>query len=884
MIWRVKLLGGVSLSRGSQIITHFESSRVAALLAHLSLFSQHPRSREELIEILWPEEDPEVGRHRFRQALYSLRRQLEPPGIPPGSVLNSNRLTVSLNPETFSCDVVDFGRLVREKRFQEARELYVGELLTGFYDEWILTERDRLQETFEELPDGASIRELPAKELPRRVAPFVSLPGYLTEYFGREEERRQILAQLVSHRLVTITGMGGIGKTRIAIETAREAAPNWDRTAFVPLEECLEPGQILEYLPPALQLPPSQSSPMDQMVHALAGSKVLLVLDNLEQLAGTEGAAHIEEILNRFPGMSCLVTSRRLLGISGECEVPIAPLPTITEATLEETAGSPSVALFLNRAQAGRPGFRITENNRDDIVALCNALDGLPLALEIAASRIRAFTPTEMLGQLEDRFRLLARPSRGAQKDQRHRSIEATLEWSWRLLSPDQKQFLAALSVFRGGWTAELAAQVCVSPNAEERLEELAMDSLVISEVSRERTTRFRLLESVRVFVRGRLGEEQVTALTQRHQAAFLQMAIRWRGGDQSALLAEGENLKAALETAVETGNADTALSLCAAVGESWLPLVGPVRAMELLQKALALPLGDRRLRVEALSLASHLSLLTQNRTMACALASEALVIAEDDAYMRSLSLVASARAQMVQTREASRLVKVLLEEAVPLAKAVGAERTLGSAHRLLGVVATRLGEYDRAEQLLKSSLKYFESAGDRQGAIHSWDNLGGIAVEQDDLDRALMLYGEARRLAEEINEVIYSAKVLQNLATIYGRQKRWEEALDVGQECIRRNLALGNAYILAFALWNVTEPLTYLGRHGESAKLMAFIERFWVEQYDPLNDVERGYCEMIHAHVEDAIGGLQASEHKNAGVGMTLNEAIRLALQTPGN
>ena len=133
-------------------------------------------------------------------------------------------------------------------------------------------------------------------------------------------------------------------------------------------------------------------------------------------------------------------------------------------------------------------------------MALCNALDGLPLALEIAASRIRAFTPKEMLSQLEDRFRLLARPSRGTQKDQRHRSILATLEWSWRLLTPAQQHFLSALSVFRGGWTAEMAAEVCDVPDAEERLEALAMDSLVIGEESTTLTTRFRLLDMVRAF------------------------------------------------------------------------------------------------------------------------------------------------------------------------------------------------------------------------------------------------------------------------------------------------------------------------------------------------------------------------------------------------
>jgi predicted ATPase len=880
LIWRIQTLGGLTVTRGSQVITRFESSRVAALLAYLALFSKHPASREELIELLWPEEETDRGKQRLRQAIYSLRRQLEPPGIPPNTVLNADRYSVGLNPQSFSCDAIDFNKLVREKQFVAAKSVYTGELLPGFYDEWILDERNRLQAIFENLPETAHTPDETVKAAPAGNAPFVSLPGYLTEYFGRVEERCRILEQLASRRLVTITGLGGIGKTRIAIEVAREASSRYDRTALVPLEECVSPGQILEHIPPALQLPRSQSSPMDQMVHALAGSKVLLVLDNLEQLAGVEGASHIEEMLTRFPGMTCLVTSRRLLGIQGECEIPLSPLPTaLSIATLEETARSPGVALFISRAQAGRPGFQITENNRDDVVTLCNALDGLPLALEIAASRIRAFTPSEMLAQLEDRFRLLARPIRGAHKDQRHRSIEATLEWSWRLLTPDQQQFLSALSVFRGGWTADFAAEVCEAADAGERLEELAMDSLVISEETRERTTRFRLLEVVRVFVREKLEEEQARGLVRRHRAAYLDLARRVQGGKRVALFAEGENLKAALESAISAQEVNTALALCVAVGDNWLPLVGPDRAMELMQETLGLPFPDPGLRVEGLSLASHLSLLTQNRSLACAMASEALDVAGDTPHLRARSLIASARAQMVHTRESSLLSRSLLEEALPLIESNGNPGMLGEAQRLLGVLATRLGEYTNAERLLNSALESFERVSDRRGAVYTWDNLGGIAVQTGELDRALELYGESQRRAEEINEVVYSAKVLQNLATIYARQKRWERALAVGQECIRRNQALGNAYILAYALWNLTEPLTHLQRYGEAARLMAFIERFWVEQYDPLNEDETGYCAMIYAQVEAALGEVKAAEHRKAGARMTLVEAIRLAL-----
>ncbi len=235
MIWRVQMLGGLTVSRGSQVITRFESSRVAALLAHLALFSRHPASREELIELLWPEEEFEVGRHRLRQAIYSLRRQLEPPGIPPNSILSANRLTVSLNPTTFSCDAADFERLVRKGRSAEALEAYLGDLLPGFYDEWILTERCRLQSLFEDLSDIAIGAEKTTNVKLDAQRPFVSLPSILTDYFGRADEKRTLAGMLASHRLITITGMGGIGKTRLAVEVARETSTEFESTAFVPL-------------------------------------------------------------------------------------------------------------------------------------------------------------------------------------------------------------------------------------------------------------------------------------------------------------------------------------------------------------------------------------------------------------------------------------------------------------------------------------------------------------------------------------------------------------------------------------------------------------------------------------------------------------------------
>jgi predicted ATPase len=205
----------------------------------------------------------------------------------------------------------------------------------------------------------------------------------------------------------------------------------------------------------------------------------LLILDNFEQLVEAGGGAIVETLLARLPSLTCLVTSRRVLGVVGEQEFPLSPLPLPgLSDSLAEIASNPGIALFVRRAQAVRPGFHLTEQNHTDVLALCRSLEGIPLALELAASRIRTLSPAEMQQQIQDRFDWLARSGPGADKEPRQRSLSATLEWSWRLLSPAHQRFLSALSVFRGGWNAEAAADVCAREDARDLLESLVMDSL----------------------------------------------------------------------------------------------------------------------------------------------------------------------------------------------------------------------------------------------------------------------------------------------------------------------------------------------------------------------------------------------------------------------
>jgi predicted ATPase len=889
MNWRVQLLGGLALNQGSQVITHFESTRAALLLAYLALSPQRSHPREELCELLWPEIDIDISRPRLRQALYSLRHQLEPPGVPSGSVLIADRHSLRLNPAAVHCDATDFERLVRMGRYTEARVLYAGDLLPGYYDDWVLQERYRLADLHDSLPptplaapeDEREQTRAEALERPQHIctplpARLLTLPAYLTDLLGREIEQQRLVAQLTYARLLTLTGLGGVGKTRLAVSVGREVSVRYDAVVFVPLADTAAPMQLLEMIRFAMGLPASSAPPLEQIGTAFADSQVLLILDNFEHLVEAGGGAIVETLLARLPGLTCLVTSRRVLGVPGEEEFLLVPLPLPSALEpLTELARNPAIALFVRRAQAVRPGFHLTEHNRADLLTLCCSLEGVPLALELAAGRIRALTPAEMQTQIQDRFAWLVRLGPGADKEPRQRSLWAALEWSWRLLSPRQQRFLSILSVFRGGWTAEVAADVCEAHDARERLEALTMDSLVVSEETSAGTTRFHMLEMVRAFVRERLGAG-ATLACRRHRAAFLAIAIRSEA-EGSSLLAEAENLAAALETAIESADAETAFSLCVAVDERWPALTGLSPALALMRRALQLPDGNLRARMETLRLVSYFTALAGGHAEAWELTEQATRTAGSRPVERAIALIAQCHVGLAGYRTEDFVSR--LQEALVLARKAGEPKIVGRALHLLGMIANRRGDFAEAKLHLAEALDVLESGGDRHGVSAALDSLANTAVQSGDLERALELYALCQDRAAAFGNVFYEAKIYQNLATVYARQERWQESLTAGRECIRRSHALGNDYIILFALWNLAEPLTYVSREATAAQLVSFTARVWTEQFGPLNEQDASYFEMIREQVASTLGAVRTEELRRAGERLSLSQAVVLAL-----
>jgi predicted ATPase/DNA-binding SARP family transcriptional activator len=857
--WQIRLLGGLRAEQGERQVTRFRSRQTALLFAYLVYYPRrHPR--EVLIDLLWPEAEPEAGRHNLSQALSSLRRQLEPPGVRAGAVIVADRTAVALNPNACATDTAELEQTLaaadharsdveRAAHLATAVEIYAGPLLPGFYEEWVLAEQARLAERFlgavleliqalehageygraltyawravvadplresahqavmrlllatgqpdtarrhyremerllreelDEVPSAASRQLLrrieaawlglagkqqgencrvaaPAPESPRdhstaevpptptvappplcsASAPRSNLPLQLDRFFGREVEvsqLRELLAPPGSAsgpgpasssagrrpRLITLTGPGGTGKTRLAIEAAGEVVEAYRGAVwFVPLADLADPGLIAGAILDALRSPRSAAAePLEQAAAVLGRQPSLLVLDNMEHLV-EGGAEQVQAVLQRVASLTCLVTSRQALRLRGERELPVPPLSTPgAPDSAERLARFASVRLLVDRAQAVKPDFQVTPGNAPAIAALCGRLEGIPLAIELAAARVQVLTPAQMAGQLGDRFSLLVTRRRGV--PERHRTLRAAIDWSYRLLTPELQRFLARLSVFRGGWTVEAAEAVCDEPLALDYLAQLQEGSLILAEENGD-ALRFRMLEMIRAYAGEQVDAAERILLQGRHTRHYLALAEEssipgfWREPPKSWLAAmdvEHDNLRAALAWQLSLGKSDEAdLALRLAVGaHGFWRMAGHYE--------------EARRWLEA-----------------CAAQGELPEARADALYWAGY--FAKARADVDCSRR-------LHEEGLALCRRLGDDRRTASALTELGSLCRVCGSYPEAVLYYEEALRLVRGIADRGGTAEVLVNLGNVAQQQGRYAEARPLLSEALALYRE--------------------------------------------------------------------------------------------------------------------------------------
>jgi len=1155
--WRIQLFGTLRARQGGRTITRFRTQKTGALLAYLAYHRQRSHPREVLIELFWPDSETESGRHSLSLALSSLRHQLEPPGVPDGSVIVADRFSVELNPDAFTTDVAEFElalRLAAQARnapnqaelLADAVARYGGPLLPGYYEDWIVPEQERLSQRFHQAtgqligllekegkleralefaqravsldplgeeahrdlmrllavaghPDaalrqyrelerildqelgeapGSATRQLarqiqtqmaatlpsegvevPVPSPAARPAPpslpagtvtflltdiegstalweqtgeafrqalaihhtllrrefrrnggheikeagdsflvaFTSasdalacavacqralaglevvgatgrspirvrmalhtgdvaletgeyhglvlhrasrmlsaahggqilcseataallrrdlepevrlkdlgvyrlrdveeperlfqvaypdmphgefpplradvvhvahLPLQFTRFFGREQELSQLEEMLRPDpqrdkrgmpvpRLVTLTGAGGTGKTRLAIEAAGRVAESFSGAVwFVPLADLNDPLLIAGSIVEALGLPRSASiEPLHQAMEFLSRQPSLLILDNIEHLVA-EGAGTVQKLLEQVPTLTVVATSRQLLGLPGEREFVVLPLPTPSGPESPERLGLyESVRLFVDRSQAVKPDFQVTNGNAPAVAELCIRLEGIPLAIELAAARALVMTPVQMLSQLSKRFEFLVSRRRGVVE--RQRTLRAAVDWSYRLLAPDLQRFFASLSVFRGGWTVEAAEGVCDEPLALDFLAQLRECSLVLTEECPHcRTMRFRLLETLREYAAERLTTEELEAVRGRHAEYFLALSeeaeAHLTGPEQAEWLhrldAEHDNLRAALEWCQAGENGwETGLRLTGALWRFWSVRGHARDARRVVESLLALvpsdhaALGHSAARAKALDCAGSL-------------------------------------AHDVGDHAAAYL---WLEESLALWRASGDISRIANTLNLLANVALDRGEIERAGLLYEEALVHYLEIGNARGTAMVFTNLGALALDRGDEARAAELLEESLRLKRSLGNPYSLAFTLELLGNIEKNRGDYARSASFHTEALSLRRELGHKQGIAMSLNNLGHALLSQGQPEAAARhLLESLALF-----QELMDI-RGLAECLmnlagvagtqgHHEVCPRLAGAATALREAHGVQLTASERV---------
>jgi non-specific serine/threonine protein kinase len=669
------------------------------------------------------------------------------------------------------------------------------------------------------------------------------LPQRLTGFVGRERELAEVQRLLAGARLLTLTGAGGVGKSRLALELARRAAasqPGGDAepVRLLELAPLADAALVPQAAAEALGVVEQPGRPLvDTLIAALRPRPLLLVLDNCEHLLGACAALAVA-LLEACPPLRVLATSREPLGATGEQVWRVPPLGLPPPAAgggagagagdgVGRVAAADAVRLFVERARLVCPDFALTPENAAAVAEVCRRLDGLPLALELAAARVRVLPPVQLLSRLEDRFRLLTGGSRTAPA--RHQTLRAAVDWSYALLTDHEQRLFGRLAVFAGGFTLEAAEAVCADPDGPggggvaagdvlDLLTRLADKSLVVADAPPDGTARYRLLETLRQYARQRLAAGGAgDAVRRGHAAHYLalaeQAAPELEGPRQLAWLgrleAELGNLRQALRWSRAAGGgaeraegAETGLRLAAALRPFWRLRGRHREGRAWLEAALALPGAAARTpaRAEALCAAgSFAGLLGDGATARTRLeASVALWRELGDARGLGRALAQLGFATTARDAPAAR---ALLEEAVALARAVGDRSGLAVALRMLGNVEAPRGAAPPGPAPLEESAALFRELGDAWGLGRTLTGLGARALREGDQEAARDYLEEALARRREADDQLGVAWVLNNLGALARRQgehRRAEALLEEGRALAED---LGYTATVAYAL-----------------------------------------------------------------------------------
>jgi predicted ATPase len=725
------LLGGFSATVDGTPVAEsaWRLKKARELVKLLALAPSHRLHREQVMDLLWGDRGRGAAANNLNQAVYVARRALDAESIEVRDEVLVLTADVDVNRLTLAAAEARQGRT--PGAYRAALSLYGGELLPeNRYDDWASERRDELAELAEQLAD--ELAALDSEGADRQP----SLPVDASSFIGRERELAELKALLRGTRLLTLSGTGGSGKTRLALELARACVNTYpDGAAFAALADVNDAALVPGAVAAALDLRAmSGQNVTDALVEFLAPRSFLLLMDNCEHLLAAT-AALADTLLRSASRLTILTTSRVPLRVPGEVvfRVPSLDIPDPERATeASALVRYESVRLLLERAAAAAPGFVLDEDNAADLARICLRLDGLPLALELAAGRLAALGPATLAERLDDRFRVLRSDSHVSPT--RQHTLAATLQWSHDLLEPDERTLFRRLAIFAGGFDLEAVESVCSDRELDalataDVLARLVEKSLVVADAGSSRERRYRLLETVRLYARQRLDETGETeGLTGRHARWALAHAEAQHG---SPLLdRDAANLRVALNTLLEIAPRD-ALRFCVVLEPFWLRRIDLDEAQKRFGQALAAAPERTSGRAEALLAAAAIDFRSGAVAPARARMEESRELASEIGDARVQWRALQFLGELGLANDAADVARSWFERALDLARNEGFAAAEALCIHSLGIVHCLRGDLARAEEQVARSIELFGELGDSPELIPSPVNIVEIRANQ---------------------------------------------------------------------------------------------------------------------------------------------------------
>lgn len=682
-----------------------------------------------------------------------------------------------------------------------------------------------------------------------------NLPSPLTSFIGRAEEIAEIKHLLKSSRLIVLTGPGGTGKTRLALQVARELAGNYrDGAWLVGLAPLNDPSLVANAIVQTLNLNINgEAQPAEILKRSLAHKHLLLLLDNFEHLQ--KAAPLVSELLTSAPQVSILVTSRERLHVYGEQEYPVRPLrlPELQgKENPDQLISYDAINLFFQRARAIRPGFSIDSTQAEAVIQICCRLDGLPLAIELAASQVRIYSLPQLAQRLQEDLGIL--PSGPQDLPARQRTLQATIEWSYNLLTENERMLFARMSVFRGGGILEAIEWICFKQlpgDALKALTSLLDKNLIYSREGEDGELYFAMLETIREYAVGQIvvsGEaEEIYRLHGEYYASLAEAAEKEIRGPRQLywymrLRGEQDNLRAALAWSLEGEKPNSGLRLAAALLDYWVynGLGNEGRHWT----GLALEKATRSvpvLRAGVLRTAGQISLILRD-------------------FQNG---------------------KEFQQEALDIYRQIGDEDNAAWSLIYLSILSIgNLREYPEAIEMAHEGLSTFQKLGDKPGEIQALNILGEFHRLRGGYEAAEGYYQECLRIAQETGEQMRIAMQYENLGFIAYRQNKYPEARRLFIQGMQIFLAMKINYGVATFIAGLAGPMTKLGEAERAARLLGASDALLEMMSASHQPSDQPEIDLYIALTRSQLGEEKFTEAWQAGTQMTLPEAIALALE----